>query len=254
VVVSYGGGTNSTALLVGLVERGEPVDLILFADTGGERPGTYAFVQLFSGWLEVCGYPTITTIHATRAGERETLEAECVRIGSLPSLAYGYKKCSAKHKVQPQEKFINNWEPARLAWKSGALVTKLIGFDADEGSRVEKTQARPSKKYRVRFPLVEWNWGREECVEAIDRAGLPQPGKSSCFFCPSMRRREILQLQACHPDLLERALAIEAGAATRGSVRGLGRRWSWSDFLQADNAQQKLFPNAPKPLCGCYDG
>ena len=32
-IVSYGGGANSTALLVGLHQHRIPVDLILFADT-----------------------------------------------------------------------------------------------------------------------------------------------------------------------------------------------------------------------------
>ena len=40
-VVAYGGGTNSTAMLVGMYEKGIPVDLILFADPGGEQPYTY---------------------------------------------------------------------------------------------------------------------------------------------------------------------------------------------------------------------
>jgi len=40
-VVSFGGGTNSTAMLVGMWERGERPDAILFADTGGEKPHTY---------------------------------------------------------------------------------------------------------------------------------------------------------------------------------------------------------------------
>ena len=31
-VVAYGGGTNSTAMLVGMHEKGIPVDLILFAE------------------------------------------------------------------------------------------------------------------------------------------------------------------------------------------------------------------------------
>ncbi|MDG9927457.1 MULTISPECIES: hypothetical protein [unclassified Pseudomonas] len=50
VVVAYGAGTNSTALLVEMVRLGEPVDAILFADTGGERPETYAYRDLFSDW------------------------------------------------------------------------------------------------------------------------------------------------------------------------------------------------------------
>ena len=41
IVVSYGGGTNSVAMLVGLHERGLRPDAIVFADTGGEKPNTY---------------------------------------------------------------------------------------------------------------------------------------------------------------------------------------------------------------------
>jgi hypothetical protein len=38
-VVSYGGGVNSKAMCVEWLARGNaPPDLILFADTGGERP------------------------------------------------------------------------------------------------------------------------------------------------------------------------------------------------------------------------
>lgn len=255
VVVSYGGGTNSTALLIGLVERQEPVDLILFADTGGERPGTYAYLKLFSDWLTERGYPAIETVHYTdRDGNRVTLEERSLITERLPSLAYGFKKCSLRFKRGPQDKYVNNWQPARDCWSRGDQVIKLLGFDADESHRMQTS--RDDSKYRYLYPLVEWNWGREECVEAIESAGLPSPGKSSCFFCPAMKPREILQLKACHPDLLERALAIERAAAPhcRGAIVGLGRDWKWERMIKADEAQLKLFKAGPKTLCGCYDG
>ena len=40
IIVSYGGGTNSTAMLIAMVLKGIKPDLILFADTGGELPET----------------------------------------------------------------------------------------------------------------------------------------------------------------------------------------------------------------------
>jgi 3'-phosphoadenosine 5'-phosphosulfate sulfotransferase (PAPS reductase)/FAD synthetase len=43
LVVAYGLGVNSTALLVEFVKQGIRPDLILFADTGGEKPETYAY-------------------------------------------------------------------------------------------------------------------------------------------------------------------------------------------------------------------
>ena len=45
-MVSYGGGVNSTALLIGLHQHRIPVDLILFADTGAEHPHTYAYLDI----------------------------------------------------------------------------------------------------------------------------------------------------------------------------------------------------------------
>jgi len=255
VVVSYGGGTNSTALLIGLVAREERVSLILFSDTGGERPGTYDYIKLFSGWLQDRGYPPILTVFYTnRKGERVTLEERSLVTERLPSLAYGFKKCSMRFKRDPQNKYVNNWEPARATWARGDQVVKYMGFDADETHRLATD--RDDRKYRYLYPLVGWNWGREECVEQIESAGLPQPGKSSCFFCPAMKPAEILKLKGCHPDLLARALEIENRAAPhcRGSIVGLGRGWTWRELVRADEAQLKLFRNSMDPGCGCYDG
>lgn len=39
-IVAFGGGVDSTAMVVGLIQEKRPIDLILFADTGGERPAT----------------------------------------------------------------------------------------------------------------------------------------------------------------------------------------------------------------------
>lgn len=47
--VSFGGGTNSTAMIIGMYLHKIPIDLILFADTGGEQPHTYEFIETFNG-------------------------------------------------------------------------------------------------------------------------------------------------------------------------------------------------------------
>jgi hypothetical protein len=62
VVVSYGGGRNSTALLILCQKLGIKVDLILFADTGGELPETYKYIDIFSKWLVENKMPEITII------------------------------------------------------------------------------------------------------------------------------------------------------------------------------------------------
>ncbi len=260
IVISYGGGVNSTALLIGLHSRGIPVDLILFADTGGEQPSTYAYLPIMDQWLLDHGMPQITVVeYNDRNGDRLTLEQECLRSGTLPALAYGYKKCSLKHKAGPQDKFCNNHPPCREVWARGEKVVKYIGYDAGEERRRDHALVYDLQdtKYRKEYPLIDWGWEREDCLAAIRDAGLPPPGKSSCFFCPAMKHREIRTLYHQHRDLFDRAIALENNALPNLiSVKGLGRSWSWKDFVEADKNQMalcSLFPETDMP-CGCYDG
>ena len=59
---------------------------------------------------------------------------------------------------------------------------------------------------------------------------LPQPGKSSCFFCPSMKKQEILYLKEHYPDLFNRAATLEENAMPYlKTVKGLGRSYSWKE-------------------------
>ena len=107
-VVSFGGGTNSTAMIIGMYLHKIPIDLILFADTGGEQPHTYEFMETFNEWLVKHGIPKIVSVeYHDKDGNRLTLEQECINSGRLPSIAYGFKKCSLKHKIGTQEKFCN---------------------------------------------------------------------------------------------------------------------------------------------------
>lgn len=244
IVVSYGAGTNSTAMLVEMVKRGEKVDLILFADTGGERPETYNYAKMFSLWLQERGYPKITEI--VKGGLQETLEQDCWRRKALPSVAYGFKTCSQKYKGQPQDKFINNWQPSIDLWKQGGKITKCLGFDAGEP---ERAKFLSDKKYIWRYPLLEYDMDREACLNTIKAAGLPLPGKSSCFFCPNSKPHEILSLSC---ELKARSVAMEDNSMLT-TLKGLGRKWRWKDLLASDKNQLKMFENNYDMPCECLD-
>lgn len=260
-IVSYGGGTNSTAMLIGMWEKEIAVDLILFADTGAEQPETYDYIKMFSRWLINHNMPEIITVqNVDKYGNRLSLETECLSSKTLPSIAYGFKKCSMKHKAAPQEKFCNNYQPCRDEWDVGRKVIKYIGYDAGEERR--KTNATPynelDKKYEYVYPLIEWEWYREDCVRVIESAGLPLPGKSSCFFCPSMKKKEIRELKKKHPDLFDRAIKIEDNAQDNlFYVKGLGRNYSWKHLIEFEEKQIGLcaaYDPEVEIACGCYDG
>lgn len=259
VTVAYGGGVNSTAMLCGMRERGIVPALITFADTKGEHPHTYEHVAAISAITQLWWGVPILTVRKLYQGEHEGLEAECLRRKLLPSIAYGTKACSMKHKVEPQTRALKLWMD-ECGIKS---ITRAIGYDAGEGHRAVDRKAEDLKKGRTAynwFPLIEWQWRREDCVKAITRHNLPVAKKSACFFCPATKRGEVLQMKRTAPDLFDRALAIENNAVSVTPGRGLGgSTLKWSDLLKEDEAQAKLWDwvdeHAPTPVpCGCFDG
>lgn len=254
IAVAYGGGVNSTAMLIGMRDRSIAPKLILFADTGGERPETYECLGLMSEWCSrEFGIPIITVSFRSEKHGYETLEQECLGSKTLPSIAYGYKRCSLKWKVGPQDKYVNNLEWAQDHWKSGGLVIKAIGYDSQEERRAKIVS---NEKYKFWYPLIEWGMWREECVELCNKNKI-KTSKSSCFFCPSMKYREILDLHKNNKPLLERALEIEKNAEIH-TVKGLGRSFSWRGFV--DEIEAGSIFDAPQTECsietpcGCYDG
>ena len=233
VVVSYGAGTNSTTLIIEMIRRGEPIDLIEFADTGGERPTTYEFLALFSEWVKLQIGIRIEIVR-----DHRTLEDDCLIRKALPSVVYGRKSCSLRFKRAAQRRYL------RQNYK-GIPVTSIIGFDAGEPWRAAPIEGN-------RYPLIEWGIDRKKCLRIIDKAGLPQPGKSSCFFCPNMKKHEILALP---PELQDRAISMERNAKLDKMV-GLGRTWRWEDLILSDRKQVKFnFRECQIDIpCECYDG
>lgn len=237
-VLAFGGGTDSTAILCGWVEKGyqaiDPIDLILFADTGGERPWTYEHIDRMNVWLDVHGMPEITVVRA-----KESLEENLLRLSNLPPIVFGFKTCSQRFKIEPQDKFLNNHPEVKQAVKAGKPVVKLVGYEFSETNRWAKSPLFDGK-YHLQFPLVHWEWSRPDCEAAIKRMGIPQPGKSSCFFCPNNKKPEIHELKAEYPHLYDRAIRLERKALSSGKiksekVKGLGRGFSWEDFAGADD-------------------
>lgn len=243
VVVAYGGGTDSTAMVIELVRRRIRIDAILFADTGGETKRTYAYVKLFSFWLVQQGYPAITVVRNTptrgpNKGIPQALFASLWRNQALPPVAFNFHTCSERFKIRPQQQWIQSQEWAKAAWARGERILQLVGFELEEGYRINRTHPliEKSGRFAGHYPLVEWGWTRDHCEIKIAQAGLPQPGKSACFFCPMRKEHEIRELAAEEPEKFQLALELEARALASGKIKnaeikGLGgRKFAWRDL------------------------
>jgi hypothetical protein len=240
LILAYGMGVDSTAVIVEFVRLGVRPDLILFADTGGEKRETYAYRPIIDRYLKKHGFPQVTVVKAKppkryKWGRYTNLEEKCLINETLPSIAYGGHSCADVFKIKPQNAFCSRWEPAMRTWRLGKKVVKVIGYDAGaaDAKRAYKIEGKgEDDKYHYWYPLREWGYDREKCKEVIAKGGLPVPPKSACFYCPASKKHEIEWLRDNHPDLYERALKIERTArdgrhGIKGSTKGLGRHFSW---------------------------
>lgn len=204
LVLCWGLGQDSTGMTIGLLERGIRPWKILFADVGSERKDSYAFKPEFETWLKLHGFPTVDTVRYIPKNFKHwpkyyTLLENCLTNVTLPSLAYGFHTCSSKWKIAAINAFLKVQPEALVEWAGGLKIQKAIGFDdspwerkrAERGCQTFAIQDDERELYELVFPLQEWHWTREDCVEAIKRHGLTIPPKSSCFFCPAMKPAEV---------------------------------------------------------------
>lgn len=235
LVVCHGMGVDSTAMLVGMQQRGIRPDMVIHADVGAEREATYEFREPMNDWLKLVGFPELTIVRYEPKNFKHwphyhTIEENILTNVSLPSIAYGGHTCSAKWKISPINNHVSHWNMARECWIMGGKVLKAIGFEdsphelrrACKGSATFAIQEDESSKYELWFPLQQWHWNRKRCEVEILRAGLPVPDKSSCYFCTAMKTHEVDTLSE---DKLKRIVIIEARTAKRHLDHAESKGW-----------------------------
>lgn len=229
LAVCFGGGVDSTAVLVALHDAGIMPRLTTFADTGGEKPETLAHVAAMSRVLQSWGWPPVSIVRKTPLPSTgySDLYGNCLANETLPSLAFGMKSCSIKWKQGPQDQLLkgvksgpNACAPHPLwleAQATGQRILKLIGYDCGPADRRRSgSLSTGSAEFDYAYPLQLLGWERKDCIKAITQALGPDmvPIKSACFYCPASKAWELFWLAAHHPDLMERALHLERTALT----------------------------------------
>lgn len=214
--VSYGGGVQSTALLVLAAQGVIDFETFLFANTGddSEHPDTLRYVrEIAVPYAEANGIE-ITELHKTRKGERDTLRM-ALRRGRLMIPARRSKdgppmsrSCTVDYKVAVVAK-----ELRRLGASADDPATVAIGISVDEIQRAKPGVDARNPIQFLTYPLLDLGMHRSDCRHLIASAGLPVPPKSSCFYCPFHDVEAWRSLKRNRPDLFAEAASIEVELA-----------------------------------------
>lgn len=218
-VCGISGGKDSSALAIYLRDRVPDLEYF-FCDTGVELPETYEFLNR----LEVVLGKPITRINAQR-GFDHWFE---VYRGTLPSPQMRW--CTRQMKIKPLEE-----------WIGDTPATSYIAIRSDERNRKGYVSTKPN--ITAVFPFLDADIDHDGVMRILTDAGIGLPSyyewrtRSGCYFCFYQRKAEWVGLHDRHPELWERAVAIEQkmlkdagidGDADFGDRAMRGRAYTWS--------------------------
>lgn len=281
-IVSLSGGKDSTALILMMMEKHMPIDVVLNCDTGMEFPSMYEHLDKLEQEIKArIGIP-ITRLRAEHSFEYYFLEAPVKRKRATEFAAkfglnhkgYGWagpkmRWCTTRMKTDVINRYL-----AQL--RKDYNVIQYVGIAADETKRIRD----------LNYPLVDWGvteaMALQYCYDhGYDFGGLYQYfDRVSCWCCPLQGLSELRNLRKHFPELWAKLLFWETQTwrsfRADYSVQELDARFSFEEervaaglpikgkaFFQALRQQlaevamrdeSKFFKRLNKPGGGDSDG
>jgi len=221
-IFSCGGGVQSTACLVLAAQEQIPYKTFIFANVGNqaESPATIVYIEkILKPYAHAHNIEWIDVRISSKNPQKLDLYTQLLRtdITSIGIPVYmegrgpASRDCTAEYKIRP----IAKWMKANA---KGGILGK--GISTDEPHRA--TPSRETDCYTSAYPLIELGISRNDCLQIAKKAGLPQPPKSSCWFCPFKTTDQWTTLKQEHPDIFERAVDLEKQLNEKRKTAGRG--------------------------------
>lgn len=198
-VVNFSGGKDSTAMLLRLLELGEPIDEVVFCDTYKEFPQMYEHIERVKKVVEDKGIK-FTTLKSEKSFDYYMFEQPTSKGNSGYSWAgFNCRWCSGMLKRNVINRYFSSL-------KKNCSVIQYIGLAADETNRLER---KNNKQKSHRHPLVEWGWSEKDCLDYCYSLGYDWGGlyemfnRVSCWCCPFKSLEELRKLKKHFPQLWE---------------------------------------------------
>lgn len=229
--VSLSGGKDSTCMLLQMIERDMPIDVVLFADTGMEFLEMYEHIAKLDEYLHQKRGIHITTLRHPKGFEWLMFEEPKQKASSIE-----------KRKRQGIPLLGNGWPGIRVRWCTGQLKTYLINKEVNRlkaeksalhyvGIAADESQRCGSEQY----PLVTWGITEADALRYCYEQGFRFGNlyeiyhRASCWCCPFQRIDELRKLRRHHPELWKQLLKLDHRALAQFGQNPLGQfRKGWT--------------------------
>lgn len=216
------------------------------------RKNWVRYVQVArAGHLERDG---ITVLSDTREPEALYIQGdyklsdELRAAGTVPQYGGISHACSLKFKAWVIETWmsLNLKEPIRHAFgynanedkrmaKSDVAMVKRVafGFNADEQSRIIRASTYDSPSRQSFYPLLEWGWSRQNCIDYLQQCFGVLWKRSSCVYCPfNALKADAIARHQEHPIQVGEAMMLEHLSLSLNPRGTLYRNQSLIDITQ----------------------
>ena len=266
-VLNLGAGVQSStlALMAAAGEITPMPDFAIFADTQAEPKSVYIWLN----WLEkqlpfpvhrvTAGNMTehMMTLRTAKDG-RQWTKSMIPAFMQAPDGSIGLlgRSCTADYKIAPILKNLRRLCGIKRGEKN-FQITQWIGISYDEIQRMKPSRDAWTQH---RWPLIEREMRRHDCIAWLKRNGFPEPPRSACVYCPFHSSKEWRKLKDDEPEAFAEAVRVEkelqrtkAEAADR-SIPWLHRSCVPLEEIdlstETDAGQLDMFGNECEGLCG----
>ena len=261
--VSLSGGKDSTAMLLLMIERDMPINMVLSADTGMEFPEMYEHLAKLDEHLFRERGIHITTLRHPKGFEYLMFDEPKQKPRSLEN--------RAKLGIPP---YGNGWPGIRVRWCTGQLKTHLITKEVNrlkgELGAIHYVGIAADEAWRCkdeRYPLVEWGITEAQALQACYDRGFDFGGlyeiyhRASCWCCPFQRIDELRKLRKHHPELWEKLLELDRGVTLlegRGGFSGRQKNvilcaFNRAQIVSIKSIVKEIDPTAFIIMCDAYE-
>jgi len=242
-VISLSGGKDSTAMLLMMLERNEPIHSVVFFDTGWEFPEMYVHLDLLEKNTSVKIWRLQSRLPFEywmfhRPIKTRKIRREKIALLPQPKIEefedrHEYEDELGRWEIDPYEYKVikvgevyrtgNGWPSPSRRWCTREKVNTIkyfskpipnpvqcVGYAADETHR-----GNPRAKALYRFPLQEYNITEAQALQYCYDKGYNWGGlynhfrRVSCFCCPLQRLGELRTLRKHFPELWNKMLEMD---------------------------------------------
>jgi hypothetical protein len=266
-VLNLGAGVQSStlALMAAAGEITPMPDFAIFADTQAEPKSVYTWLD----WLEKqLPFPVHRVTRGNMTADMMTLRtAQDGRVWTksmIPAFMQAPdgnigllgRSCTADYKIVPILKSLRKLCGIKRGEKN-VKITQWIGISYDEIQRMKPSRDAWTQH---RWPLIEREMRRHDCIAWLKKHGYPEPPRSACVYCPFHSNVEWRKLKDDEPEAFAEAVRVEKELQrTKSEAADRSIPWLHRSCVpleevdlstEMDAGQLDMFGNECEGLCG----